>query len=124
VDTVPLRLQYRWRYCLTKHKGLDAESIPRTRTRTHTRMQTYLFRIESTYAHRHLISFAAVGSRSTSISLGLIDPPSERTNPFRDLAHYGPAQVDTPESRALALSAAEQSMTLLKNDGCVRKPQL
>jgi beta-D-xylosidase 4 len=51
-----------------------------------------------------------------NIELGLLDKPSKR-NPFRDVSKYGPRQVDTPRSRALALSAAEQSMTLLKNTG-------
>jgi beta-D-xylosidase 4 len=51
-----------------------------------------------------------------NIELGLLDDPSEQ-NPFRNLSNFGPRQVDTPRSRALALSAAEQSMTLLKNSG-------
>ena len=56
-------------------------------------------------------------------SLGLADSPSEN-NPFRDVAQYGPQQVDTPGSRALALAAAEQSMVLLKNEGGLLPLQL
>ena len=48
---------------------------------------------------------------SGAISLGLIDDPTK--SPFADL---GMADVDTPETRALNLEAAVQSMVLLKNE--------
>ena len=50
-----------------------------------------------------------------SIMLGKLDfNPSSY---YTDINAYGPAQIDSPEHRALALSAAEQGIVLLKNDG-------
>ena len=51
-----------------------------------------------------------------AFALGLMDAPDDTRNPFRSLERFGPRQVDTPASRALSLSAAEQAMCLLKNE--------
>lgn len=53
-----------------------------------------------------------------AFALGLVDPASAE-NPYRNLSQFGPSQVDTPASRALALEAAEQSMVLMKNEGAL-----
>ena len=46
--------------------------------------------------------------------LGVLDDPSFVE--YRNISKYGPMQVDSGEHRALAQSAAEQGMILLKND--------
>ena len=48
------------------------------------------------------------------IMLGFLDDASMVE--YRDINKYGPMQVDSGEHRALAQSAAEQGMVLLKND--------
>eukprot|EP00944_MAST-04C_sp_MAST-4C-sp1_P007923 g7923.t1 len=48
------------------------------------------------------------------IMLGVLDDPSFVE--YRNISKYGPMQVDSGEHRALAQSAAEQGMILLKND--------
>lgn len=59
-----------------------------------------------------LLDTAFIRVWSHAIRLGYFDDPS--LNPYAGL---GPADVDTPEHRALALSAAQQGIVLLKNEG-------